>query len=55
MYRGMSVSDGSPIKHEEVSDESPMSLRSGMSISDGSPIGLRWVTVQACWTPMGLR
>ena len=38
----MSVSDGSPMKHVEVSDQgcrSPMGLQSGMSVFDGSPMG----------------
>ena len=24
----------------------------GLSVSDGSPIGLRWVSDQACWSPI---
>ena len=47
LWSGMSVSDGSPMKHVDISDGSlirHVGLRSGMSVSDGSPIVLRWVS-----------
>ena len=43
------VSDGSPIRHMEVSAEACRGLRSSMSVSDGSPIGLRWVSIGLRW------
>ena len=59
---GMWVSDGSLMKHVEVSDQACQSLKkhiqvfvpSFMSVSDGSPIrhvGLGWVFDQACRSP----
>ena len=43
IYWGMTISDGSPINHIEVSHGSPIRC-----------VGLRWVSNQACWSPMGL-
>ena len=46
----MSVVNGSPMKHVEVSDGSLLrhvGLRWGMSVSNGSPmgdVGIRWVS-----------
>ena len=52
---GMSVSDGSPMKHVQVSNGSPIKHAGlqcvsdqSMSVSNGSPI-------KACRSPMGLR
>ena len=64
---GIPVSDGSPMKHVEVSDQacqSPLvnvSYRWGMSVFDGSPVrhasdlacqGLQWFSDQTCRSPM---
>ena len=49
---GMPVSDGSPMKHVDVSDESTIrhvSLRWGMSVTNGacrSSMGLRYIAIQ---------
>ena len=48
------VSKGMSVRHLEVSDRSPKGLLSSMLVSDGSPICLRWVSDQACLSPMGL-
>ena len=64
---GLSVPDGSPMRlvglrsDVSVSDGSPMrhvGLRSGSLVSDWSlvrHVGLRWVSDQACRSPMGLQ
>ena len=51
-FQGLRSGSWSPMQHAA---RSPMGIRFGLLVFNGSPIwhvGLRWVSNQACWSPM---
>ena len=52
LQSGMSVTDGSPIRHVCLANQACLSGRSGMLVSNKACRGLRWVSDQACRSSM---